>query len=110
MKTAETVLPHSIFFVQRGLALPDYLQNIQAGSFPCYTKNPSAGFHFYFKHKGMKRYILVGSFAHAPTLPAIIENSLTPYQDKMSGIVKPHFIYERPDWQKIPPPLSMIVQ
>jgi len=25
------------FFAQRGLALPDYLQHIQAGSFPCYT-------------------------------------------------------------------------
>jgi len=98
------------FFAQRGLALPDYLQHIQAGSFPCYTKNPSGGFHSHFKHKGMKRYILVGSFAQAPTLPAIIENSLTPYQDEKPGVVKPHFIYERPDWQKIPPPLSMIPQ
>ena len=25
------------FFAQRGLALPDYLQHIQAGFFPCYT-------------------------------------------------------------------------
>ncbi len=98
------------FFAQRGFALPDYLQNIQAGSFPCYTKTPSGGFHLHFKYKGTKQYILVESFAHAPTLPAIIENSLTPYQDEKPGVVKPHFTYERPDWQKTPPLLSMIAQ
>ena len=128
------------FFAQRGLALPDYLQDIQAGSFPCYTKTPSGGFHLHFKYKGTKRYphqylargvevfhfgnaltapgskkatgdyILVGSLAQAPTLPAIIENRLTPYQDEKPGVVKPHFTYERPDWQKTPPPLSMIAQ
>jgi len=64
VQTAETVWPHSmLFFAQRGFALPDYLQNIQAGSFPCYTKTPSGGFHLHFKYKATKLYILAGSLA-----------------------------------------------
>jgi len=129
-----------VYFMQLGLTLPDYLKDIGAGSFPCYTKTPGGGFHLHFKYKGAKRYphqylaqgvevfhfgnaltapgskkatgdyILFGTLAQAPTLPSVIENRLIPYQDAKPGSVKPRFTYERPDWQKTPPPLSMIAQ
>lgn len=33
-------------------ALPSALQDIEGGSFPCYVKSPSRGFHLYFKYTG----------------------------------------------------------
>lgn len=129
-----------VFFMHLGLTLPDYLKDIPAGSFPCYTKTPGGGFHLHFKYKGAKRYphqylaqgvevfhfgnaltapgskkatgdyTLFGTLAQAPTLPAVIENRLIPYQDARPGAVKPRFTYERPDWQKTPPPMTMIAQ
>lgn len=129
-----------VYFMQLGLTLPDYLRDISSGSFPCYTKTPGGGFHLHFKYKGTKRYphqylaqgvevfhygnaltapgskkatgdyILFGTIAQAPILPAIIENRLIPYQDIKPESVKPRFTYDRPEWQKTPPPLPMIAQ
>ena len=43
------------FFEQNGKShelLPETLQNIEKGSFPCYVATPSGGFHLYFKYCG----------------------------------------------------------
>ncbi len=61
--------------------------------------------------KDGRPYFLVGDLDAAPALPPIIERRLKlPADERPGQAPKPRFTYDRPDWERQPPPLDLVAE